>query len=347
MRLTEAPGYLQREDASQQKAQRATGSAEPAPSEAMAVEELVAAAPSANTVKAEEVSDDGMDDAASSSSVQILSVESTPWERRMVKKEVEAKPSGVHLIGNRSANIKNANRGHHWLGEELTVVSNPFLSEPASTMLTKIGQGNHRLAYLWNDNVVLKLAGDHGNEMHYAAKYPAFAACIFEVCKVRIRLVSQHHAPFLMESTGLLQRKVAQALPWLEANKEDKARIKEFMAYAFAIAAYFASQKVKLRDIGPSNLAIRAEFDPPRICFYDLMSWEEARPRKKAYAWTGLWRLLERFAPEEVNFFRGIRLKTNSWPVMFELFAQHCPRYHQHLMAQGVRQPDGKLTQSE
>ena len=107
----------------------------------------------------------GLED--SESSVQVIRVETTPWQRRTVKKEAERLPGDVHFVGHKIANIWKPKDGHHYLSETLVMSKNPFTGERTSVDLSKLGQGTHRHVYGLDPQRVIKFASNHGNEAHW------------------------------------------------------------------------------------------------------------------------------------------------------------------------------------
>ena len=106
---------------------------------------------------------------------------------------------------------------------------------------------------------------------------------------------------------------------------------------------FLASQKIHLKDIGRGNMGIKL-LPTPRVCFFDTMSWKEARPRTKPYAWTGLWKLASEYVSTSYDTLNTIRTRHNQdWKGMFGAFAAHCKSYHPVLKEMGVMRTDGAM----
>ena len=80
----------------------------------------------------------------SESSVQVIHVETAPWQRRTVKKEAERLPEYVHFVGHKIANIWKPKDWHH---ETFVMSKNPLTGERTSVDLSKLGQGTRR--HVW------------------------------------------------------------------------------------------------------------------------------------------------------------------------------------------------------
>ena len=113
-----------------------------------------------------------------------------------------------------------------------------------------------------------------------------------------------------MASTAVLQERVQLAKTWLEEQGKDSPAAKEFVFQAFAVVTFLASQKIHLKDIGRGNMGIKL-LPTPRVCFFDTMSWMEARPRAKPYAWTGLWKLASEYVSTSYDTLNAIRTRHN------------------------------------
>ena len=278
----------------------------------------------------------------SDSSVEVIQVESTPWQRRKIKKELETLPDDVHFVGTKAANIARPKTGHHYLSEVLVMSRNPFTGAKASQELNKLGQGSHKHVYDFDHNRVIKFASNHGNEAHYCACFPKLTAQITHTAFVRIKLLEQG-SPLLISSTAVLQEKVQLAKDWLLQKGKDSEAAKEFVYQAFAVTVWLSSQKLHLKDVGPGNLGIRL-LPTPRVCYFDTMGWCPARPRSKPYQWSGLWKLAQQYTPAEYSSLNRIRTQFNQdWSGMFGAYADQCKSYHPVLKQMGVMRTDGSM----
>ena len=278
----------------------------------------------------------------SDSSVEVIQVESTPWQRRKIKKELETFPDDVHFVGTKAANIARPKTGHHYLSEVLVMSRNPFTGAKTSQELNKLGQGSHKHVYDFDHNRVIKFASNHGNEAHYCACFPKLTAQITHTAFVRIKLLEQA-SPLLISSTAVLQEKVQLAKDWLLQQGKDSEAAKEFVYQAFAVTVWLSSQKLHLKDVGPGNLGIRL-LPTPRVCYFDTMGWCPARPRTKPYQWSGLWKLAQQYTPAEYSPLNRIRAQFNQdWSGMFGAYAAQCKSYHPVLKQMGVMRTDGSM----
>ena len=308
---------------------------------------LSAPEPPQERVKEEELQDHEEEPAQllevqSDSSVEVIQVESTPWQRRKIKKELETLPDDVHFVGTKVANIAKPKTGHHYLSEVLVMSRNPFTGVKTSQELSKLGQGTHKHVYDFDQNRVIKFASDHGNEAHYCACFPKLTAQITHTAFVRIKLLEQG-SPLLISSTAVLQEKVQLAKDWLLQKGKDSEDAKEFVYQAFAVTVWLSSQKLHLKDVGPGNLGIRL-LPTPRVCYFDTMGWCPARPRSKPYQWSGLWKLAQQCTPAEYSALNRIRTQFNQdWSGMFGAYADQCRSYHPVLKQMGVMRSDGSM----
>ena len=272
--------------------------------------------------------------------MEVIQVESTPWQRRKIKKELETLPDDVHFVGTKVANIAKPKTGHHYLSEVPVMSRNPFTGVKTSQELNKLGQGTHKHVYDFDQNRVIKFASDHGNEAHYCACFPKLTAQITHTAFVRIKLLEQG-SPLLISSTAVLQEKVQLAKDWLLQKGKDSEDAKEFVYQAFAVTVWLSSQKLHLKDVGPGNLGIRL-LPTPRVCYFDTMGWCPARPRSKPYQWSGLWKLAQQCTPAEYSALNRIRTQFNQdWSGMFGAYADQCRSYHPVLKQMGVMRSDG------
>ena len=293
--------------------------------------------PSLETVKEETLQDPGKESAQflevqSDSSVEVIQVESTPWQRRSIKKEAETLPDDVHFVGSKVANIARPKTGHHYLSQVLVMSRNPFTGVKTSKELNKLGQGSHKHVYDFDHNRVIKFASNHGNEAHYCACFPKLTAQITHTAFVRIKLLEQG-SPLLISSTAVLQEKVQLAKDWLLQQGQDSE----------AAQRSLSSQKIHFKDVGPGNLGIRL-LPTPRVCFFDTMGWCPARPKAKPYQWSGLWKLTQQYTPAEYSQLNRIRTQFNQeWSGMFGAYAAQCKSYHPVLKQMDVMSTDGSM----
>ena len=111
--------------------------------------------------------------------MEVIQVESTPWQRRKIKKELETLPDDVHFVGTKAANIARPKTGHHYLSEVLVMSRNPFTGVKTSQELNKLGQGSHKHVYDFDHNRLCVLPEAHGpDHAHCLCQNQAFGAGI-------------------------------------------------------------------------------------------------------------------------------------------------------------------------